>query len=323
MHVWMIQVYIGVDIYNVNSISIVMHNIHTISYHTIQDEYGGLEYGTCADTTYCKGGVDWTTYFSQKIMGGVEDADVEGLDVRSVDSIHLVTEEDPSCHLPHIHGNEVDNANPGNGDTAPICSSPTGCNLDITTVTQHVYDNSGEVDIWRLHFSIPWLDTGYLPLSARELKTKMKSRQAVWEAAGVKNVNFTETDIPTAEGGASDRCAEINQAAIDWAYNMLPDVTRDRYDKYGQKLAVGPDLGTCAAGPCWIWDSLKFERDDVANTVNIQGVWFGSENYNKYPCGEFKTIPCSAGFHYCKLLSPAKALEWMYVDGLRNKYSTK
>ena len=31
--------------------------------------------------------------------------------------------------------------------------------------------------------------------------------------------------------------------------------------------------------------------------------------------------PDSAGFHYCKLLSPAKALEWMYVDGLRLNYS--
>jgi len=287
------------------------------------DEYGGLEYGTCESTPTCTGGVKWTQEYAQKTMGGITEQAVAGLSIVDADSIHLVTEEDPSCHLPHIHGNPVDNANPGNGDTPPICSSPSGCELNITTVTQHVYDNSGEVDIWRLHFQLENMDTGYLPQTARELKTKLKSRQAVWEAAGLKNVNFNETDLPTLEGGVSDRCAEINQAAIDWAYNMLPQVTRQRYDMYGQTLMVGPDLGTCAAGPCWIWDSLKFQRDDVSNTVNIQSVWFGSENYNKYPCGEFKTIPCSSGFHYCKLLSPARALEWMYVDGLRNKYSTK
>ena len=46
-----------------------------------------------------------------------------------------------------------------------------------------------------------------------------------------------------------------------------------------------------------------------------------TENYNKFPCGEDKLIPCPTGFHYCKVLSPAMAVEWMYVDGLRNLMS--
>mmetsp|Transcript_24346 Transcript_24346/g.35707 ORF Transcript_24346/g.35707 Transcript_24346/m.35707 type:complete len:589 (+) Transcript_24346:59-1825(+) len=294
-------------------------------YCETEDEYGGLQYGTCVSTPSCTGGVQWTGEHSQVVMAGLDEVDVEGLSVVATDSIHLVTEEDPSCHLPHIHGgeNREDSSNPGDGNTPPICPTPVGCELNITTVTQHNYDNSGEVDIWRLHFSVPWIDTGYLPIAARELKTKLKSRQAIWEAAGVLNASFTETDKPAAAGGTGDRCAEINQASIDWALSTLPSTTRTRYEKYGQALTVGEDLGTCKAGPCWIWDPLRFERDDEANTVTVQGVWFGSENENAYPCGETKKIPCSAGFHYCKLLSPARALEWMYVDGLRNKLSTK
>ena len=133
-----------------------------------------------------------------------------------------------------------------------------------------MYENSGEVDIWRAHFSVPWVDTGYLPITANELKTKIKSRQAVWEAAGVQNVSYIETDGFPKDGGSGDRCGEINQAAIDWALAQLPSKTRDRYEKYGQKLTVGADIGTCAAGPCWIWDPLRFEKDDDANTVTVQ-----------------------------------------------------
>jgi hypothetical protein len=27
-----------------------------------------------------------------------------GLKIRGLDSLHIVTEENPSCHLPHVHG---------------------------------------------------------------------------------------------------------------------------------------------------------------------------------------------------------------------------
>merc|ERR1719453_732971 len=294
-------------------------------YCETEDEYGGLQYGTCVDTPSCNGGVTWTEQYSQVIMGGLNDPRVAGLEIQAVDSIHFVTEEDPSCHLPHIHGNPVDNANPGSDseDTPPICENPSGCTLDLTTVTQHLYKNSGEVDIWRFHFDIPTLDTGYLPLSAVEMKTKLKSRQSIWNAAGLQDVNFTESDIGVAEGGSGDRCGEINQAAIDYALSIVPETTKARYEKYGQTMVIGEDKSTCIAGPCWIWDPLEYTKDDEANTVTIQSVYMPTENYNQYPCGETKKIPCSAGFHYCKILSPAKAVEWIYVDGLRNKLSTK
>lgn len=34
-------------------------------------------------------------------------------------------------------------------------------------------------------------------------------------------------------------------------------------------------------------------------------------------------IPGFEGVHYCKLLSPARAMEWIYVDGLRYYNSMK
>ncbi|GMH82641.1 hypothetical protein TL16_g09328 [Triparma laevis f. inornata] len=189
-------------------------------YCEAEDEYGGLQYGTCESTEECNGGVKWTGEVSQLLMAGLDGKEVEGLTINAVDSIHLVTEEKPSCHLPHIHGNPVDNANPG-VDADPLCESPNGCTLELTTVTQPVYSNSGEVDIWRAHFSVPWVDTGFLPITANELKTKIKSRQAIYQAAGVTNVSYVEMDASIADGGEGDRCGEINQAAIDWALEQV------------------------------------------------------------------------------------------------------
>lgn len=34
-------------------------------------------------------------------------------------------------------------------------------------------------------------------------------------------------------------------------------------------------------------------------------------------------ISAAAGFHYCKLLSPFRAMEWMQVDGLKAHYNAK
>jgi len=32
-------------------------------------------------------------------------------------------------------------------------------------------------------------------------------------------------------------------------------------------------------------------------------------------------IAAARGFHYCQLLSPAAAMEWIYIDGLREQAS--
>merc|ERR1711871_283924 len=72
-------------------------------YCETRDEYGGLQYGTCVSNASCNGGSPWITEYAMPSMG----AGLEGLSVVGANSIHRVTEENPSCHLPHIHGNET------------------------------------------------------------------------------------------------------------------------------------------------------------------------------------------------------------------------
>jgi hypothetical protein len=297
-----------------------------------------LEFGTCITQENCLGGCKWTSEYAMSIMANANETN--GLIVNNIDSIHIVTEECPSCHLPHIHGgiNRLNYGNPGNighenkynPPTPPICasySSQEPCILETTSITQQVYDNSGEFDIWRKTYHIKSLDTGYLPLAAKELRVKLKSRQAVMEATGQENVDLKISDVPSSEDGGAGvgLCSEINQKAIDWAYNQLSPVAATRYKEHGQILVVKDDVKSwCGGGPCWIWDDLKFKKEDSIGEVHIQSVYMVEDNYNKFPCGEAHSkgqyIPCPTGFHYCKLLSPAKALEWMTVDGLRLKY---
>ena len=67
-------------------------------------------------------------------------------------------------------------------------------------------------------------------------------------------------------------------------------------------------------GPGWIWMPLRFDK---ANKTTATGRPIVDV---KSPCMRTPLdypIKFSAGFHYCKLLSPAKALEWIYIDSLK------
>jgi hypothetical protein len=251
------------------------HQFNPPCYCETKDEYGGLEYGTCAQQPGCTASCPWTQQGQQIMFSGTK-----GLQSNAVDSQHVVTEEHPSCHLPFIHSgmdrntgtkkaNPGSSNNPGNGkdESPPLCTDSASCSLEGTTVTQVIYESGSEYDIWRITLGLDSVDTGFYPISASELKSKMKSRQAGWEAAAVSGAQdkgaFDAMDSPDA-----GRCAEINQAAIDTALSMVPAKTRSRYEKYGQKYLVSTDDSkVCAAGPCWIWAGLEYSDKGEAGVT--------------------------------------------------------
>jgi hypothetical protein len=305
------------------------HQFKPPCYCEAVDEYGGLEYGTCPDQPGCQADCPWTET-AQAIMGARK-----GMDFKTSDSQHIVTEEDPSCHLPHVHDgtdrssgetlyNSHPSDNPGNGNSPALCPQPEFCSLNVSTVTQVIYETGSEFDIWRLVLGNDNFDTGYLPISAGQLKTKMKSRQALWQAA---NDTDALDALDALDGVEQGRCAEINNEALAYAYEKLPSKTRARYEKYGQKMVVkeGGDKEVCKAGPCWIWAPLIYDDQGDAG-LQLLSPSFAEPNKNPFPCGEANTedpqrLPCPAGMHYCKLLSPARAVEWMFVDSMRLHYS--
>ncbi len=307
------------------------------------DEYGGLEYGTCPQQPGCQSNAPWTQTAQQIMAGNPDWKSGKGLLIKAYDSQHIVTEEDPSCHLPHVHSglnratglntpNAIANQNPGNGHSASLCSSPEDCTLTLNTITQLKYETGSEFDVWRIDKGNDNIDAAYIPLSAREMKAKMKSRQALLQAANDTaavsgTASFDDLDAPS-----TGHCTEINAAAIQWAMDNAPAKTLSRYQQFGQKMVASTqDKEVCIAGPCWIWAPLEYKGRHSTGDVTVYPPTFAFRNTNPYPCDEKKyptdprkvVLPCTAGMHYCKLVSPARVMEWMYVDSLRLNKSLK
>ena len=223
----------------------------------------------------CTLGCPWTE-LAQQTMGGLKEAHLN-----DTDTFHPVWQINP-VHLPHILNN---------------CSTPTpSCVLKSITVSQCVYEEMDK------------LDTGFISTSAYEIRAKLKSRQAVMEAAGYQNVDFNTSD-------GSSICKIINQQAYTWALLNAGSRTAERFRMVGVAMVMGEDKGPYNAGPLWIWTPISYSNSKNATggvTREVQSAMM------RTPVNYF--IKAAAGFHYCKLLSPARATEWIYVDGLRTYY---
>ena len=217
------------------------------------------------------------------IVGGLK----EGM-IRDHDEFHPVTQI--PFHLPEILSN---------------CSvSSTSCVVNTSTVSDNIYEEGDK------------LDTGFFSTSAKEIRAKIKSRQVMWMAAGYKNVDFNATDGP-----ALSLCKVVNENTYASALNTLTSAagrTLSRFLNYGVPMVMVKDRGPYNAGPLWIFNSLEYTKAKNSTGGDIIEVSSATlVTPDKY------YIQLSAGMHYCKLLSPARVLEWVYVDGLRDHYSVK
>lgn len=226
------------------------------------------------DDPTCGHGCPWTQEFSQNLMGGTFSGNPY-INVLNDDNFHPVYQFRP------VHLAEIDSTCDHN-----VLSE---CRINTVTVSENHYE------------LLDRFDTGYYPISASEIKTKLSSRQAIQAAAGFKSDFHTEDEI-------GNRCAEINDHSISWAYKHLSPAAKARYDEFGTKLVTGDDLGPFNAGPLWIWHFMDYTESADHSTLTV------SSPMMRTPLDYF--VPSAAGFHYCKVLSPFRAMEHMYVDSL-------
>ena len=234
-----------------------------------------------------------------------------GVAVVASDGKHSVSDVAP-VHLPHLWS-EVRSfiyrytlrESCSQFDSLPLtslthlqCAAPNGsCVLNTTTVTEARYA------------TLDALDTGESEVSATELRTKIVSREALMLAAGLPpaQVNFTRSDVE------SNPCAAINAKVISWALANAGAAALARYadPTRALKIVAGNDTFLSNVGPLWIDNPLKLVPSADGSSVVVHAP--SSHTPVAYPIKE------AAGFHYCKILSPGRAMEWIYTDSLSAK----
>lgn len=202
----------------------------------------------------------------------------------------------------------------------PVIKNDTATKtLSITTYSQGFWD-----DVIPSWFS--WkeifdkFDTGFIATSAEELGSKLSSRQCTLiQGLGQTDTNFSVDD--------PDFCAMANEKAYQWALDNAGPATKERFDKYGMKYTFGKDIPK-AGGPLFLDARLQFNEVadatgekviEVVAPMQKTEIDYWTRHFGPLPKPSF--LPDPGCFHYCKLLSPARAMEWIYIDSLRAKRS--
>jgi len=107
-------------------------------------------------------------------------------------------------------------------------------------------------------------------------------------------------------------CRELNEQAIAIAYSLLNATWPQallRNSKFGGGFVLDDDK-MVGSGPVWVAEGLQFARENGSTDATVVSVGIvTSLSSFIYP-----------GSHYCKLLSPARAVEWLQTISLRNRY---
>jgi len=234
-------------------------------------------------STDCVCGSQWVTDVASPLIAGTLDGDRgTNFQVKSADAFHDVSDEHP-FHLPHIWN---------------TCQPGASCVLNVTTLTMPVL-KAGSL----------FPNASSAPLSAFEMKAKLKSRETLLKAAGVAASSAVDKNMTI--------CRDINERAVTWALtNADPDV-RKAFEAHGEPLVMVDDQAAPIGitGPTWIKKELVYKRVQSekgnGSHIEVQSWQFVVADLPV----KSKYLP--TGMHYCKLLSPARAMEWIYTDGLR------
>jgi len=106
------------------------------------------------------------------------------------------------------------------------------------------------------------------------------------------------------------QCRDLNQEAFNLALSLASEEARERFESLGTKL-VFIDDSVSPWGPGWEFQfNLHYENINATHTSVFSTSLISEPDF---------IIASAAGMHYCDLLSPFRALEWIYITSLQGK----
>jgi len=105
---------------------------------------------------------------------------------------------------------------------------------------------------------------------------------------------------------------DLNKFAFSQAVALLSEteagrVVVERHNAQGRPVCFLPDTHVPHnVGPVWVATHMKIE--DTLECLNVQSSKLGPQGLNS---------PIFPGVHYCKLISPARFVDYIMIDSLK------
>ena len=132
--------------------------------------------------------------------------------------------------------------------------------------------------------------------SPQELNMKLVSKDAMWKALASKNDTTLRSEANT--------CASLNRLGLELALALSGKTARERYETRGRPIIVEEDMMR-TSNLVWAPTPLQMWEDEAGLHVKSVAMVTPITNF------------INAGAHYCKVMSPYRAMEWVNVDSLR------
>jgi len=133
-------------------------------------------------------------------------------------------------------------------------------------------------------------------LSASTIKAKLKSADSIYST-----LNLPET-------GEFLSCAELNRMSLDVAKSVASSSAISRMESRGRSLNFVKDVDMVWGGLPWENTGGLTWTENSAGSVDLQATRITSG----------VDFPFYSGLHYCDVLSPYRALEWIYIESIRH-----
>ena len=121
------------------------------------------------------------------------------------------------------------------------------------------------------------------------------------------------------------QCRDVNQEAFNLALSLASVEARERFESLGTKLVFSDD-SVSPWGPGWEFQfNLHYENINQTHTKVFSTSLISEPDFiiasaaGNSSVRDHSRLNLTSGMHYCDLLSPFRALEWIYITSLQGK----